>query len=31
MLLNLDIPDKQIIEIDKKETWGNIKNGLEMY
>ena len=26
MLLNLDIPDKQIIEIDKNETWGNIDN-----
>ena len=31
MLLNLDIPDKQIIEIDKNETWKNITNVLEMY
>ena len=31
MLLNLDIPDKQIIEIDKNETYGNIYNGLNMY
>ena len=31
MLLNLDIPYKQIIEIDKNETWQIIKNVLEMY
>ena len=31
MLLNLDIPDKQIRETDKNETRENIKNVLEMY
>ena len=31
MLLNLDIPDKQIRETDKNETRGNIYNGLNMY
>lgn len=31
MLLNLDIPDKQIREIDRNKTWGNIYNGLNMY